>query len=342
MESKLNTTNNLKIAIDGMGGDFAPQVPVEGAILAAKRGASQILLVGDEEILKKELSKYETEGLPIKIIPSEGIIHDHESPALALRQKPKSSILVATNLVKTGMADAIISMGSSGATMAAAVVILGTINGIERPAIGGPIIGSAPNQVILDLGSNIDCKPSNLVGFGVLGSVFSQVLLGIESPKIGILSVGSEEGKGNGLVKETTKLFHQSGLNFIGNVEGNDLLTGRADVVVCDGFVGNVILKLVEGFGRGFAKQLKETLSNHMNNQDLERLLNEFSQKNNIVDSRGGGPVFGVNGVSIIGHGSSSAKTVDRAVDLALMCINTKLIEEMNNQTPDIMSTISN
>ena len=244
--------------------------------------------------------------------------------------------------MKTGMADAIISMGSSGATMAAAVVILGTIKGIERPAIGGPIIGSAPNQVILDLGSNIDCKPSNLVGFGVLGSIFSQLLLNIESPKIAILSVGSEEGKGNSLVKDTTKLFHQSGLNFIGNVEGHDLLTGKADVVVCDGFVGNVILKLVEGFGRGFAKQLKETLSTHINNQELENLLNEFNKRNNVVDSRGGGPVFGVNGVSIIGHGSSSAQTVDRAVDSALMCINTKLIEEMNKETPKIMSTITN
>jgi len=338
----LNTIIKRKIAIDGMGGDFAPQIPVEGAVLAAKRGVAEILLVGDEEILKNELSKHQVDGLPITIVPSQGIINDDESPALALRQKPKSSILVATNLVKTGMADAIISMGSSGATMAAAVVILGTIKGIERPAIGGPIIGSAPNQVILDLGSNIDCKPSNLVGFGVLGSIFSQLLLNIESPKIAILSVGSEEGKGNSLVKDTTKLFHQSGLNFIGNVEGHDLLTGKADVVVCDGFVGNVILKLVEGFGRGFAKQLKETLSTHINNQELENLLNEFNKRNNVVDSRGGGPVFGVNGVSIIGHGSSSAQTVDRAVDSALMCINTKLIEEMNKETPKIMSTITN
>ena len=187
----MNTIIKRKIAIDGMGGDFAPQIPVEGAVLAAKRGVAEILLVGDEEILKNELSKHQVDGLPITIVPSQGIINDDESPALALRQKPKSSILVATNLVKTGMADAIISMGSSGATMAAAVVILGTIKGIERPAIGGPIIGSAPNQVILDLGSNIDCKPSNLVGFGVLGSIFSQLLLNIESPKIAILSVGS-------------------------------------------------------------------------------------------------------------------------------------------------------
>ena len=252
----------ITVAIDAMGGDDGPSTIVEGSVLAAKQGKANILLVGDQDAVETELSKHESESLPITIVPSNGKIEDTEAPALGLRQKPKASIVVATHLVKSGKADAVVSMGSTGATMASAVVLLGTIDGIDRPAIGGPIVGSAPNQVILDLGSNLDCRPQQLVGFGVLGSVFSKVLLNISVPKIGLLSVGSEEGKGNTQIKEATELFKKSGLNFIGNVEGNDLVAGKADIVVCDGFVGNVVLKLVEGLSMGLAGQLQTALSN--------------------------------------------------------------------------------
>ena len=331
----------LTIAIDAMGGDNAPEAPVEGAIKASQNDNNEILLVGDPIILQDELKKHDSKSLPIKIIPSEGKIEDGESPAMALRQKPKSSILVSTGLVKKGLADAVISMGSTGGTMAAAVVVLGTIEGIERPAIGGPVIGSAPNQTILDLGSNIDCKPSQLLGFGVLGSVFSELLLKVTNPKIGILSVGSEEGKGNSLTKETYSLFQKSDLNFIGNIEGNDLITGKADVVVCDGFVGNIVLKLVEGLGKGLAAQLQDYLTGKIDPNNIESLLKDLYQKNNVTDSRGGGPVYGVNGVSIVGHGSATSGTIERAVDLARMCIETKLIEEMGKRVPTVMSTIN-
>ncbi len=331
----------LTIAIDAMGGDNAPEAPVEGAVLASKNTNTQILLVGNQNEVQTELNKHNNPNLPIKIIPSEGKIEDGESPALALRQKPKSSILVSTSLVKKGLADAVISMGSTGGTMAAAVVVLGTIEGIERPAIGGPVIGSAPNQTILDLGSNIDCKPSQLLGFGVLGSVFSELLLKVTNPKIGILSVGSEEGKGNSLTKETFSLFQKSDLNFIGNIEGNDLITGKADVVVCDGFVGNIVLKLVEGLGKSLAYQLQDYLSGKIDPNNIESLLKDLYQKNNVTDSRGGGPVYGVNGVSIVGHGSATSGTVERAVYLARMCIETKLIEEMSKRVPKVMSTIN-
>lgn len=331
----------LTIAIDAMGGDNAPEAPVEGAIKASQNDNNEILLVGDPIVLQDELKKHDSKSLPIKIIPSEGKIEDGESPAMALRQKPKSSILVSTGLVKKGLADAVISMGSTGGTMAAAVVVLGTIEGIERPAIGGPVIGSAPNQTILDLGSNIDCKPSQLLGFGVLGSVFSELLLKVTNPKIGILSVGSEEGKGNSLTKETYSLFQKSDLNFIGNIEGNDLITGKADVVVCDGFVGNIVLKLVEGLGKGLAAQLQDYLTGKIDPNNIESLLKDLYQKNNVTDSRGGGPVYGVNGVSIVGHGSATSGTIERAVDLARMCIETKLIEEMGKRVPTVMSTIN-
>ena len=337
------TDHPITVAIDAMGGDNSPEVTVAGAILATRQTKFNVLLVGDKVSLEKELSKHDTENLSIKIIPSEGKIEDFEAPALGLRQKPKASIVVATSLVKKGKADAVVSMGSTGATMAAAVVLLGTIDGIDRPAIGGPIVGSAPNQVILDLGSNLDCKPQQLVGFGVLGSVFSQDLLKIPNPKIGLLSVGSEEGKGNSQIKEATELFKKSGLNFIGNIEGNDLVTGKADVVVCDGFVGNVVLKLVEGLSIGLANQLQTALTNSsMPPEVISGLMQKLISDNNVVDARGGGPIFGVNGVSIIGHGSANADTVHRAIEMAAMCVSSKLIEGMNKQVPDVMASITN
>jgi len=337
------TDHPITVAIDAMGGDNSPEVTVAGAILSTRQNKFNVLLVGDKASLEKELSKHDTENLSIKIIPSEGKIEDSEAPALGLRQKPKASIVVATSLVKKGEADAVVSMGSTGATMAAAVVLLGTIDGIDRPAIGGPIVGSAPNQVILDLGSNLDCKPQQLVGFGVLGSVFSQDLLKIPNPKIGLLSVGSEEGKGNSQIKEATELFKKSGLNFIGNIEGNDLVTGKADIVVCDGFVGNVVLKLVESLSIGLANQLQTALTNSsMPTEVISGLMKKLISDNNVVDARGGGPIFGVNGVSIIGHGSASADTVHRAIEMAAMCVSSKLIEGMNKQVPDVMASITN
>ena len=330
----------LKVAIDAMGGDNAPSVPVEGAVQSAKSGLAEVFIVGDSDPVQQELAKHEIGDLPIHFVPSDGKIEDNEPPALALRQKPAASILVATNLVKNKTTDAVISMGSTGGAMAASVVLLGTIEGIERPAIGGPVIGSAPNQTILDLGSNLDCKPSQLLGFGVLGSVFSKLLLGVDNPKLGLLSVGSEEGKGNIQSKEASALFKKSGLNFIGNIEGNDLVTGKADVVVCDGFVGNVILKLVEGLGRELASQLKASLRGKLTDDHLNALIEDLYKKNNVVDARGGGPVLGVNGVSIIGHGNASAGTVERAVGLAQMCVETKLIEELNKEVSMVMSTV--
>ena len=337
----MSTENDeFRVAIDVMGGDHAPEVPVKGAILAARNIGAKVFVVGDPDQVAPELEKYETSDLDLTLIPSEGYIKDAEAPATALRQKPKASILIATELVKRDMADAVVSMGSTGGAMAAAVVILGTIDGIDRPAIGGPIVGSAPKQTILDLGSNIDCRASQLLGFGVLGSVFNKLLLDVENPRIGVLSVGSEDGKGNALSKETSDLFKKSGLNFIGNIEGNDLVTGKADVVVCDGFVGNILLKLVEGLGQGLAKNLEGFLKGKIPSDQVVALIQRLYEENNVVDSRGGGPIFGVNGVSIIGHGSSSSETIERAVSLAKMCVETRLIQEMNNQVPLVMAKV--
>ena len=336
----MSTKHKFRVAIDAMGGDHAPKIPVEGAVLAAQNSDASVFLVGDPDQVEAELEKHNTNNIDLTLVPSEGYIDDAEAPTAAFRKKPKASILIATELVKRNITDAVVSMGSTGGSMAAAVVILGTIDGIDRPAIGGPIVGSAPKQTILDLGSNIDCRASQLLGFGVLGSVFCNLLLGVDNPRIGVLSIGSEEGKGNALSKETTELFKKSGLHFIGNIEGHDLVVGKADVVVCDGFVGNIVLKLVEGLGQGLAKKLESILADKIPSRQIAELIQGFYRENNVVDSRGGGPIFGVNGVSIIGHGSSSSETIERAVGLARMCVETKLIEEMNNQVPLVMSKV--
>ena len=221
---------------------------MRGCVQFAAAGRGIVLLVGDPEAVERELSQYENaDKLPIRVVPSEGVIQEGEQPALALRQKPKASVLVATGLVKRGMADACVSMGSTGATMAAAAVILGLAKGVERPALGGPVVGVAPQTCILDLGANVDCRPAQMLSFGAIGAVFARSFWGIENPRVALLSVGAEAGKGNRQVSETTEIFESSGLNFIGNIEANDVPKRAAEVVVCDGFVGNIVMKLTEG-----------------------------------------------------------------------------------------------
>ena len=239
-----------------MGGDHAPGEIVAGAVQAAAQGGVQVMLVGDPDAVNSELAKHEVADLPIGSVPSEGVIMEGEAPAIALRQKPRASIFVATGMVKGGHANALVSMGSTGAAMAASVALLGVIEGVGRPALGGPVVGMAPRTVILDVGSNVDCRPAQLLTFGVIGDVFARQIWGIERPRVGLLSVGAEAGKGNRLVREATELFARSGLNFIGNVEASDLPQSKAEVVVCDGFVGNIAMKLSEGLGRAFSDHL--------------------------------------------------------------------------------------
>ena len=197
-------TGQIRIAVDAMGGDHAPSEIVKGAVEFAASGEGQVMLVGDPEAVQHELAAYDVSRLPIGVIPSEGVIEEGEPPALALRQKPKASILVATGMVKRGMVDACVSMGSTGATMAAAAVVLGLAKGVERPALGGPVVGMAPNTCILDLGSNVDCRPRQLLSFGAIGDVFARSFWGVENPRVALLSVGAEVGKGNRQVRETT------------------------------------------------------------------------------------------------------------------------------------------
>ena len=240
-----------------MGGDFAPAQTVAGAVLAAKTSGVAILLVGDPPILRERLAAHpEAAELPLSIVRSEGVVEEGSQPVLALRRKPRSSISVATRLVKDGKADACVSMGSTGAAMAAAAVTLGMMEGLERPCLGGPIVGLAPKTIVIDVGTNVDCRPSQLLSFAVIGEVFANQFWGIERPRVALLSVGTEAGKGNRQVRETGKLLEASGLNFVGNVEGNDLPAGVVDVVVCDGFAGNIVMKLTEGLGESLVEHL--------------------------------------------------------------------------------------
>ena len=322
----------VRIALDAMGGDNAPSEVVRGAVQFAAAGQGQVMLVGDPEAVQSELSAYDTSRLPIGVVPSEGVITEDESPALALRQKPRASILVATVMVRQGHADASVTMGSTGAAMAAGAVVLGLASGVERPALGGPVVGVAPNTCILDLGTNVDCRPRQLLSFGAIGDVFARTFFGSDDPRIALLSVGAEAGKGNRQVRETTELFEKSGLNFIGNIEANDLPKGAAEVVVCDGFVGNIVMKLTEGLGQQLSEHLRSRLDGVIPSEDLASLLQEFYDMNNVVESRGGGPLFGVNGVSVVGHGSARADAVERALGMAKMAVETEFVSQMNNR----------
>jgi glycerol-3-phosphate acyltransferase PlsX len=315
-----------------MGGDNAPSDVVKGAVQFAATGQGQVMLVGDPTALALELEVYDASKLPIGIVPSEGVISEDESPALALRQKPRASILVSTGMVKQGHADASVTMGSTGAAMAAGAVVLGLAKGVERPALGGPVLGVAPNTCIVDLGTNVDCRPRQLLSFGALGDVFARTFFGVDDPRIALLSVGAEAGKGNRQVRETTELFESSGLNFIGNIEANEVPKGMAEVVVCDGFVGNIVMKLTEGLGQELGSHLRSRLDGKVPSADLDLLLSELYDMSNVVESRGGGPLLGVNGVSVVGHGAARADAVERALATAKLAVETDFVTQMNRR----------
>ena len=332
----------VRIALDAMGGDNAPSDVVKGAVQFAATGQGQVMLVGDPTALALELEVYDASKLPIGIVPSEGVISEDESPALALRQKPRASILVSTGMVKQGHADASVTMGSTGAAMAAGAVVLGLAKGVERPALGGPVLGVAPNTCIVDLGTNVDCRPRQLLSFGALGDVFARTFFGVDDPRIALLSVGAEAGKGNRQVRETTELFESSGLNFIGNIEANEVPKGMAEVVVCDGFVGNIVMKLTEGLGQQLGNHLRSRLDGKLPAAELDLLLRELYDMSNVVESRGGGPLLGVNGVSVVGHGAARADAVERALSTAKLAVDTDFVTQMNRRLELLDSGLDN
>ncbi len=330
----------VRIAVDAMGGDNAPGDVVAGAVAAARQDGVQIMLVGDPAQVQAELERHDAANLPIGIVPSEGVIFDGEPPALALRQKPRASILVATGMLKRGHADAAVTMGSTGAAMAAATVVLGLSKGVERPALGGPVLGVAPRTFIIDLGTNVDCRPQQLLSFAVIGDVFARQYWGIDTPRVALLSVGAEAGKGNRQVRDTTELLQQSGLNFIGNVEGDDLASGSAEVVVCDGFVGNIVMKLTEGLGSALASRLRSSLEGKLPSADIDATAQDIHELNNIVQTHGGGPIFGVNGITVVGHGAGNQTAVQRAIGTAKYTHNIDFIPRLNEEMEQVHARV--
>ena len=321
--------HRYRIAVDAMGGDNAPVETVRGAVDAAQQNDVDVLLIGDADALKPLLPSSLPNGL--RVVPSDGVISEDDQPLEALRTKPRASIAVAAGLVKEGMADAYVTMGSTGAAMAAGVVALGCLEGVDRPALGGPFLGLAPRTVLLDLGTSVDNRPSQLLSYGVLGSVLATVFLGIEEPSVALLSVGAEESKGNRQVREAHQLFRESGLNFIGNVEGVDVPLGRADVVVCDGFVGNILMKFAEGLGMAVVQYLRRAAGTSEDNRE-GALLEKLSQLTNYVEHMGGGPLLGLNGVAIVGHGRSMAASVTAAIGMARTALERDLVGRMDRE----------
>lgn len=322
-----------------MGGDHGPAVTVPAALKAIGEGGVAIALVGDQAAIQAELDRYDDPAKKlVQVVPAQGVVGESESPALAYRSKPRASVFVSAGVVKAGNADGFVSMGSTGASIAAATVVYGTLDGIERGALGGPIIGYAPNTVIVELGSNVDTRPSLMVDFAALGNIMSKVVYKNENPRIALLSIGSEEGKGNTLVKETTALLASTDLNFIGNIEPHDLPQGNAEVVICDGFVGNIILKLVEGLGNAVISQVKEILGE---TEESEKLSKAIFEKMNTLEAFGGGPLLGVNGLAIVGHGASGVDAVANAIGTARFVLDTGLIDAQQAELDRIRVEVS-
>lgn len=318
----------MKIALDAMGGDHAPKEIVQGAIDAATEMQIEIILVGDSKLLEMEL-KGNTVGGLITITHAPDIIGMDEHPASAVRRKKNSSIVVCNTLVKEGYADAVVSAGNTGAAMAASLFGLGRIPGIERPAIGSVLPGANGAWVLADAGANAECKPHHLQQFAVMASIYANRVLGIENPRLGLVNIGAEEGKGNELTQVAYKQLKQTaGINFIGNVEGRDLMLGKVDVAVCDGFVGNVILKTIEGtamFVFGMMQKGLEPLAREISPATLAATLKGIRQHLDYSEY-GGAPLLGVNGVSIISHGSSKACAIKNAIRVAKESVDKKLV----------------
>lgn len=333
-------TSNLVVAVDAMGGDHAPGEIIKGVMSAVRSEGISVVLFGTSAV-EQEVARQNTSGLPVKVVVTEDFVQEGEQPAMALRRKPKASVFLATRMVRTGEAGAMVSAGPTGSVMTAAVAMLGLIEGVERPVIGGPFVGFAPKTTIMDVGANVDVNAYHLLSFAVIGAAYSRRFLGIEKPTIAILSVGSEEGKGNNLVKEAWPLFKASGLNFIGNAEGHDLVSGKANVIVCDGFVGNVLLKFCEGMGYALNAYLKKGLRGQLPDDKLEGLTRDLMSLTNRADTAGGGPILGVNGVAIKAHGRSKADDITRSIIQAKEIVESKFIEELKSDLARARQTVS-
>lgn len=328
-----------RIAVDAMGGDYAPGEIVAGAIRAGAELNVEILLVGDRPQIEAYLAQNPGHHQGLKIVEAEGVVSMEEEPLTALRRKPQASINVAMSLVKEGQADAVVSAGHSGAAMAAALLKLGRLKGIDRPAIGTvfPTLLADKSVIVLDVGANVDCKPKYLEQFALMGTVYSKYVLGTPDPKVGLLNIGEEATKGNDLALQTyQRLEANPQIPFVGNAEGRDVLSGNFDVIVCDGFVGNVVLKFAEAVGEIVLNIFKEELPQGwrglVGSAILAPNLRRIKQRIDHAE-HGGALLFGVDGICIISHGSSRAPSVFNAIRLAQEAYDNQVSERIRAWT---------
>lgn len=320
----------MKIAVDAMGSDNYPVPDVEGAVQGAREFDVALLLVGKPDAIEAELARHDTAGLSIEVVPASQVIEMTDSPATAVRSKPDSSMVVGMKLLKQGRADAFVSMGNTGGMLAAAIFHLGRIKGIKRPALSTVFPTASGHTFILDIGANADVKPDYLPQFALMGSVYVERVLGVPNPRVGLVSNGEEESKGSEVVQAAHQLIkHMPGINFIGNVEGRDIPFGKADVVVTDGFTGNIIIKLAEGLGKMMKTMIREELKadplSIVGGVMARRAFDRISERTNYA-RYGGAPLLGVDGIVIVGHGSSTAFAVKHAVRVARTAAEQKIV----------------
>ncbi|MGA7222531.1 MAG: phosphate acyltransferase PlsX [Candidatus Acidiferrales bacterium] len=324
------------IALDAMGGDHAPRAEVEGAILAARELGVRILLVGHEAVVRQELHRHGHRGLPIEIVNATDVITMSDSPSQAFRRKKESSVHVAARLVRDGKAEALVSMGNTGAVMTVARFVLGTLAAVDRPALAAAF----PNMkekvtVILDVGANVDSKPEQIEQFAVMGEIYYRTIWGTKRPRVALLSIGEEEMKGNDLVREAAARLKQLHLNFVGNVEGRDVFRGDVDVIVCDGFIGNIALKISEGLVEHIGGMLKKAIKSSLKSQVgyvLSKDAFDSFRKRTDSSEYGGAPLLGVRGITIIGHGRSNPNAIKNAIRVASELCRARFNEKIEQE----------
>ena len=330
----------MKIILDGMGGDNAPEAIVEGAVLASKEIQHQIAIIGKEDLIKDELKKYKYDEAKIHVINAEEVITNDEAPVRAVRSKKDSSIVKGINMVKSGDGDIFVSAGSTGALLAGGLFILGRIPGIDRPALASiyPIVGGIPS-LLVDAGANSECKPNNLLEFGIMGNIYMEKVIGRKNPKVGLVNIGSEAAKGSTLTKAAYSLLEQSDMNFIGNVEAREVPMGACDVIVTDGFTGNVLLKLTEGMALNMLKTLKKRFTDGAKAKlgaallidKIRGLKQEFD-----YSEYGGAPILGVKGPIVKMHGSSNANAVKNTIIKGIPYAEEKVVDIIQNSVLEI------
>ena len=326
----------ITIALDAMGSDSAPRPEVEGAILAAREFGVRVLLVGQSAAVKAELGRHTKRGAEIEIVPASEVITMHDAPLQAYRKKKDSSMHVAARLVKSGDAQAMVTAGNTGAAMATARFLLGMLPSVDRPALAAPFpTARGGTSVLLDVGANVDSRAAHLVQFAVMGENYYRAIFGNKKPRVGLLSIGEEESKGNELVRETFVRLKKTPLNFVGNVEGKEIFAGDVDVIVCDGFIGNVALKVSESvaqhIGGMLKKALKSTLSAQFGALFSRGAFQEFKKQIDYSEY-GGAPLLGVRGVTIIGHGRSNANAIKNAIRVATELVRSKVSEKIEEE----------